>query len=79
MRNLITSSPGEEIEDSILTTYSFSPHSLQNMESARFSLPQEGQDFVLVISSTGVPQREQNLALGVKFLVHLLHLINTSC
>ena len=64
----------DEKMDSILrVAYSFSPHSLQNEESARFSLPQVGQDFVLEINSAAVPHREQNLALGVRFLLHLVH------
>jgi hypothetical protein len=53
--------------------YSFSPHSLQYIESARFSLPQVGQDLVRGMSATDFPQRGQNLAPGVRFLWQPVH------
>jgi hypothetical protein len=56
----------------------FSPHSLQKTASAKFSLPQFGQNFVAVFSSTEWPQREQNFAVGVRFFEQRGHCSNTN-
>ena len=48
------------------------------MESATFSLPHFEQNVGLGLSSEGWPQREQNFALGVRFLLHFTHCLKTS-
>jgi hypothetical protein len=52
---------------------------LQNTESVRFSAPHLAQNFGIGFSSAGWPQREQNLALGGRFLPQLAHWEKTSC
>lgn len=55
----------------------FSPHSLQKTASVKFSFPQVGQNFASGFSSAGWPQREQNLAVGVRFFEQREHCSKT--
>jgi len=49
------------------------------MDSARFSPPHFEHLFGSGFSSTGWPHREQNFALGVRFLPHFTHCLKMSC